>query len=85
MGHGDGATLRTVKLTYHQATAARHITRDPLHTHMPQRQHLAVVPVLVRPALSRPGAPKPPRAPLAEATFSPLIQEFLEECGYSDK
>jgi hypothetical protein len=40
---------------------------------MSQRLHLAVVP------------PKPPRAPVVDATFTPLVQEFLEECGYSDK
>jgi hypothetical protein len=80
----DSTTLWTFHLTYLQATAARRLTRDLHSTALPHRQRLAVVPQSG--ALVFKGrTADTPKLPGAEATFSPLVQEFLDECGYSDK
>lgn len=40
----------------------------------------------VRDGASKSARPLPPRSvPQADAGFSSLVQDFLDECGYSDK
>jgi hypothetical protein len=63
-------------LTYNNSAALRRSLRD-----LPRRDpkaHLALVSVS-KPQISRPDLPA------VSSDFSPLIQEFLDDCGYSDK